>query len=122
MRVLFIYPALYKMTGLPAGLASICAVLKENGCGQYYRQMDMQRAIKQIEFQIKKYNPEFLYFSSVNFLAMGEEKFDVFVKGYRKFKLPFWIQTRPETITKRRLFELKNVGMNWFEHRSGTRQ
>jgi len=55
---------------------------KENGHGQYYRQMDMQRAIKQIEFQIEKYNPEFLYFSSVNFLAMSEDDFDIFVKGF----------------------------------------
>ncbi len=30
-KVLLIYPALYKVTGLPVGLASLSAVLKENG-------------------------------------------------------------------------------------------
>lgn len=86
---------------------------KEGGCGQYYRIMDMNKIIEQIYFQVKKHNPEFIYFSSENFLAMDEEKLDMFVDRYKKIKIPFWFQARIETIAEKRIKELKQIGMRW---------
>ena len=87
---------------------------KEHYCGQYYRQMDMEKIIDQLYFQIEKHKPEFIYFSSESFLTMSEKAFDKFIAEYENIGMPFWIQTRIETITKKRMSELKRVGMHWF--------
>jgi radical SAM superfamily enzyme YgiQ (UPF0313 family) len=62
---------------------------------------------------VKKHNPEFIYFSTENFLAMKEEDFQTFINKYKKIGIPFWIQTRIETITKERIQALRNVGLYW---------
>ena len=63
--------------------------------------------------EIKKHNPEFIYFSSEMFLGVTNKDFDMFIKEYDKIKLPFWFQTRFETISKERIKKLKDVGMLW---------
>lgn len=85
----------------------------KNGCGSYYRNMKMEKIIDQIRYQINKHSPEFVYFSSETFLAMSPEEFDLFIKEYGKIKMPFWFQTRFETITEERIKALKDVGMFW---------
>jgi radical SAM superfamily enzyme YgiQ (UPF0313 family) len=88
-------------------------LFKENDSGQYNRGMSMEKIIGQIHFQIKKHDPEFIYFSSENFLSMSEAEFNIFIGEYEKINLPFWFQTRIETISKRRISELKRIGMKW---------
>ena len=41
---------------------------------------------------------------------MTRSEFDQFVEIYSEFQLPFWIQTRPETITKEKAMALKKIG------------
>jgi anaerobic magnesium-protoporphyrin IX monomethyl ester cyclase len=79
----------------------------------HFRKKSIKSVIEEIERCVKKYNPEFIYFNSETFLVMSNREFDEFVEGYRKFSLPFWIQTRPETITRERIARLKEVGMLW---------
>jgi anaerobic magnesium-protoporphyrin IX monomethyl ester cyclase len=86
---------------------------KNNECGRYYRNMDMKKVIEQIGLQIKRHSPEFIYFSSENFLSMNDNDFNLFIQEYEKIKIPFWIQTRVETFTKERISNLKRVGMHW---------
>ncbi len=88
-------------------------VFKKNDCGPYFRKLSMEKAIDQIHYQVKKHNPEFLFFSSLSFLSGTDKEFEMFIKEYEKIRIPFWIQTRVETITKERLEKLKNVGMKW---------
>ena len=86
---------------------------KENNCGKYNRNMDMNKVIEQIHLQIQKYSPEFIYFSSENFLSVSDEEFRQFISAYEKIRLPFWIQTRIETLSQERIEALKRVGMLW---------
>lgn len=86
---------------------------KDNNCGRYDRNLKIEKVIEQIRHQIKKYKPEFIYFSSENFLAMNDEDFSKFVRAYETIKIPFWIQTRIETITENRISEMLRVGMHW---------
>ena len=79
----------------------------------YYRNMGMKKIIEQIRYQIEKHSPEFIYFSSETFLAMPKHDFDMFVEEYKKIKLPFWFQTRFETITDDRIEPLEEIGMFW---------
>lgn len=89
------------------------AFFEENDCGRYNRNMNMEKVIEQIQLQIIKHQPEFLYFSSENFLSISPGEFRLFIEEYDKIRIPFWIQTRIETITKERLEELRRVGMHW---------
>ena len=43
---------------------------------------------------------------------MSEKEFDEFCEMYSEFKLPFFMNTRPETITERRAKKLKEVNCN----------
>jgi len=86
---------------------------RENGCGRYDRIMNVDRIIEQIHHQAGKYHPEFIYFSSENFLSLSDEDFARFIDAYEEVHLPFWIQTRIETLTRERIAALKEVGMLW---------
>lgn len=85
----------------------------DSGSGGYYRNQKMEKVIDQIRYQVEKHSPEFVYFSSETFLAMPQKDFDMFIKEYGKIKIPFWFQTRFETITEERIKALKEVGMFW---------
>jgi len=84
-----------------------------NRGGNYYRSMNMGKIIEQIYYQIDEHSPEFIYFSSETFLAMNKKDFAMFVEEYKKIRIPFWFQTRFETITEERVKALKEVGMFW---------
>ena len=92
---------------------SLRAFFKQNECGTYYRKMDIDYITGQIDYQVNKYKPEFIYFSSEMFLAFSDEEFSKFEDSYSKHKIPFWFQTRFETVTKERLEALKKIGMLW---------
>ncbi len=115
---------LYKMINIDTtrGCPYICTycaapMLKnyfnENSSGKYYRKINMVKVIDQIHFQIKRHNPEFIYFSSETFLSMNDKEFEMFVDEYSNIKIPFWFQTRFETITEERMKRLKEIGMYW---------
>jgi len=115
---------LYKMANIETSRGcpyncSYCSspYLKEfsfkNEVGSYYRNLKMEKIIEQMHYQIEKHSPEFIYFSSETFLAMPRRDFEMFIEEYRKIKIPFWFQTRFETITEERIKALKDVGMFW---------
>ena len=86
---------------------------REHNCGKYFRNMAVGKVIEQIQKAVEKYSPDFVYFSSENFLSMPDEDFATFIAAYEKIKLPFWIQTRIETLTRERIKDLRRVGMLW---------
>jgi radical SAM superfamily enzyme YgiQ (UPF0313 family) len=79
----------------------------------YFRKKSIPQLFNEIRHAIDLYAPEFFYFATETFLAMSEEEFDEFIEQYRKIKIPFWIQTRPETVTLKRITALQEVGMFW---------
>jgi len=86
---------------------------RKNGEKGYFRKKSIPKVLGELERTIKEYNPEFFYFATETFLAMTDAEFEAFVEGYRRIKLPFWIQTRVETITRKRIEKLKEVGLYW---------
>jgi len=95
------------------GAPALRSFYKKNSNGRYFRNIRIDKVISQIQFQIKKHDPEFIYFSSESFLSITEKDFDYFINEYSKIGVPFWIQTRIETITEKRLLKLKEIGMHW---------
>ena len=58
---------------------------------------------------IKEYGIEYFYFVSETFLAMPKKRFQDFCDMYKRIKLPFWFNTRPETITEEKVRMLEEI-------------
>lgn len=77
--------------------------------GSYYRKKKVERVIDEIKFYKNRYNMNYVYFTAETFLSLSKEEFSKFVSLYRKIKLPFWCQSRPETITEERIKMLEDI-------------
>jgi anaerobic magnesium-protoporphyrin IX monomethyl ester cyclase len=78
----------------------------------FFRKKKIDLVKDEIENHIKKYNVEYIYFWADTFLAWTEKEFDEFYQMYSKIKLPFWCQTRIETITEDKFRKLKEIGLD----------
>ena len=83
---------------------------KDNNAGNFFRKKKIKNIYSELKTLINRWDAEYVYFPSDTFLAMSEHEFDEFIEMYSEFKLPFWIQTRPETITIKRAKKLRKVG------------
>ena len=78
----------------------------------YFRRKSMDLVRQEIENHIKQWNVEYIYFWADTFLAWSNREFDEFCEMYSGIKLPFWCQTRIETVTEYRFKRLKDVGLD----------
>ncbi len=85
-------------------------LFKENGCGYYYRKKRTKTFMKEMDYLVKKYNPDYVNFDAESFLAKPLGELEEFAGEYRKIGLPFWCQSRPETITEEKVRMLKEMG------------
>ncbi len=70
--------------------------------GRFYRKKKVERVHEEMTHLQKKYQPELIYFVVDTFLAMGDAEFLELANMYLDFKIPFWMNTRCETITLER--------------------
>jgi len=70
------------------------------GVGKWFRIKDLDQIFREIDLMIEKFQVEYFYIVSETFLAMPRNIFDEFVKRYQKIRIPFWFNTRPETINE----------------------
>ena len=91
---------------------SLVNIYRENTGQYYFRRRSWPKAKEEIEEYTRKYEVNYIYFNSETFLAMGDAEFDEFIEMYRRIKLPFWMQTRIETLTEKRIRGLEEVNCN----------
>jgi radical SAM superfamily enzyme YgiQ (UPF0313 family) len=77
--------------------------------GIYYRRKSVERIIDEVKFYKGRYDLNYVYFTSESFLSMSDEEFSRFVSLYKDIRLPFWCQTRPETIREDRIKMLEDI-------------
>jgi len=82
------------------------------GNGNFFRKKSMDLVKQEIENHIKTWKAEYIYFWADTFLAWSPKEFDEFCEMYQDIKLPFWCQTRTETISEYKFKKLKDVGLN----------
>ena len=82
----------------------------KESAGRFFRKRTMKNLHTELKEIISKYGIEYVFFITDTFLAMSEKEFDEFCEMYSEFKLPFWMNTRPETVTERRAKKLKEIG------------
>ncbi len=71
----------------------------ENNCS-FYRKKSIARLKREMEFLVKKHRPELVYFVVDTFLAMSRKELDEFAEFYQDYRIPFWMNTRAETINE----------------------
>ncbi|HUS50445.1 MAG TPA: radical SAM protein [Candidatus Paceibacterota bacterium] len=76
-----------------------------------YRERTIDNFISEVNHLNDKYKLNFIYIVDENFLATSKKRFDEFIEKYRKINIPFWIETRPELVTTKKIKALKEVGM-----------
>jgi len=85
--------------------------LEETG-GSFFRKKSNKKIQEEIIHYRNKWNVEYFFFWADTFLAMPLKEFDEFCEMYSDIKIPFYAQTRPETVSKKRLSQLKEVGLH----------
>ncbi len=103
--------------GCPYTCTFCCApalkeVYRRNNCGQYYRRKSVDRIMAEMRHLVKKYKPDYVNFNSETFLAKPMSELREFAKRYKKIAVPFWCQTRPETVTEEKIKLLKEMNCN----------
>jgi radical SAM superfamily enzyme YgiQ (UPF0313 family) len=68
---------------------------------------------RELLFYKNNWNAEYLYFWADTFLALSNSYLEELVEMYvSEINLPFWCQTRPETLTEKRVQLLKRMGVH----------
>ncbi|MBF0328457.1 MAG: B12-binding domain-containing radical SAM protein [Nitrospirae bacterium] len=84
-------------------------LFQEKGCGTYYRRKDTDRVIEEIRHLVGKYRPDYINFNAESFLAKPLSELKEFAERYKEIGLPFWCQSRPETVTDEKIRILKEM-------------
>ena len=82
----------------------------KSGTGSFLRKKSISQIQQELRHLYNTFNVEYFYFCSDTFLVMSDKEFDEFAEVYNEFRLPFWIQTRPETIKMKHIELLKEIG------------
>ena len=84
-------------------------LFKEQLCGNYYRRKTVSRIMKELKHLVKKYNADYIDFNAESFLVRPVKELREFAKRYKEIGLPFWCQSRPETVTEEKIKILKEM-------------
>ena len=101
--------------GCPFGCAFCAAPLqgklyRDAEHGRYFRKKTTTRIMDELKFHIHKYKADYIYFNSETFFARKDGDIKEFGKQYAaQIGLPFWCQTRIETITEKRIKILEDM-------------
>lgn len=82
------------------------------GVGNFLRKKKMGLVKRELEFYKNVWKAEYFYFWAETFLTYTDSEFEEFIDMYKDIRLPFWCQTRPETVTEYRIGRLKDVGLH----------
>lgn len=78
----------------------------------FFRQKSIKKIYEELYWLKSEMEAEYFYFWSDTFLSWPDRDFEEWSEMYKSIDLPFWIQTRPETITRKRLAILKELGIH----------
>ena len=84
-------------------------IYADDDAGNFLRDRSIENLHEEIDHLIKNFGIEYFFMVTDTFLAMSNKRFDAFCEMYSNFKLPFYMNTRPETITKYRAKKLKEI-------------
>ena len=79
---------------------------------RYHRAKSPQKLMEELRILKDKYQAEYIYFNAETFFAMPDAYFVELANSYaEEIKLPFWLQTRPETLTAKHVELLQQMNV-----------
>jgi len=78
----------------------------------FFRKKNMDLVYKELKHFKEEHKVEYNYFWADTFLAMNKREFEEFCDMYQEINLPFWMQTRPETVNDYNIKKLSKVGLH----------
>ncbi len=78
----------------------------------FFRKKNMKLVYEELLHFKNEHKVEYNYFWADTFLAMSKNEFEEFCEMYKNINLPFWMQTRPETINDYNIKKLSEVGLH----------
>jgi anaerobic magnesium-protoporphyrin IX monomethyl ester cyclase len=78
----------------------------------FFRKKRTDLVYKELKHFKEELGVEYNYFWADTFLAWNADEFEEFCDMYKDIGLPFWMQTRPETITDYKIKKLAEVGLH----------
>jgi len=84
----------------------------EYGGTSFFRKKRIELVAEEIRNHVKEHGVEYIYFWADTFLAWSNKEFEEFCEMYSDIRLPFWCQTRIETISEAKLSKLKDIGLD----------
>ena len=78
--------------------------------GNWLRHKSMKNIQKEMEAYIEEYDIEYFYFVSETFLGIPDARFREFCEMYKSIDIPFWFNTRPETLRENKIEMLEEIG------------
>ena len=78
---------------------------------KFFRKQSIELIYNELKHCRDVYKADSYYFWADTFLAWSDQEFNEFCDMYEDIRLPFWIQTRPETVRANRFKRLKEVGL-----------
>jgi anaerobic magnesium-protoporphyrin IX monomethyl ester cyclase len=85
---------------------------KDNKLGNFLRTKNVERIRMAILDLIETYQPEYLYILDDSFLSRPKRELDAFIEMYSEFKIPFWFNTRPESVNAESLKQFIEIGLD----------
>ena len=78
----------------------------------FFRKKKIDLVYKELKYFKEVLKVEYNYFWADTFLAMNKKELNEFCEMYKEIQLPFWMQTRPETINNDNIKKLAEVGLH----------
>ena len=78
--------------------------------GNWLRQKPMDQIFEEIRYYREELGVEYFYFVSETFLAIPKARLLEFLERYKDIRIPFWFNTRAETIKHGTVAALEEVG------------
>ena len=76
----------------------------------YHREKPISKAIDEMKRARDNFGVNFIYFTDESFLSMSLARFEEFIESYGEIKLPFFIESRVETVKPGYARALESVG------------
>jgi len=80
------------------------------GAGDFFRLKSVENVHTELLNLKDNHLVEYIHFPADTFLAMPDSHLNAFAEMYEDIKLPFWCQTRSETLTTKRIRVLEKMG------------
>ena len=79
---------------------------------KFFRKTRIEKMYQDLLYLRDEMKVQYIYFWADTFFAWSNKEFDAFCEMYKEFKLPFWCQTRVETVTHEKISKLKEIGLH----------